>query len=96
MRHLKYFKESIDDVSLKNKLKSILNRYNYIWENNIDADDFIGGCYSIFGGCLDFSKKPFKLNIDCLLKSKISSVKLLEIEKLYRYLYFTKFQTNQR
>jgi hypothetical protein len=38
MKYLKYFKESQSEITLKDKLESIVNMYQYLWSNHIDPE----------------------------------------------------------
>ena len=96
MRYLKYF-ESQTEVSLKEKLETIVDMCEYLWL--IDAADslegFYGQCSSLFIGCLQHNqgwkrgvKMPYQFDIDCLINKLETSdykkqEKLESIEKLY-------------
>lgn len=96
MRYLKYF-ESQTEVSLKEKLETIVDMCEYLW--SIDAADslegFYGKCSSLFLGCLQHNqgwkrgiKMPYEFDIDCLINNLETSdykkqEKLETIERLY-------------
>ena len=96
MRYLKYF-ESQTEVSLKQKLESIVDMCDYLW--SIDAADslegFYGKCSALFSSCLDINqgwsrggRKPYEFNVDCLVDKLETSdyrrkEKLESIERLY-------------
>lgn len=96
MRYLKYF-ESQTEVSLKQKLETIVDMCDYLW--SIDAADslegFYGKCSTLFLACTDVNqgwsrggKKPYEFNIDCLINKLETSdykkqEKLETIERLY-------------
>lgn len=100
MKHLKYFKESTSEITLKEKLESIVSMYEYIWENGFDPDslgNLTGNCSVLFVGCTkvnsdwNISKKggrPYEFDIDCLLKRLETDYrrqeKLEKIEELYK------------
>jgi len=107
MKYLKYFKESQSEITLKDKLESIVNMYQYLWSNHIDPDslgNFTGKCSVLFTGCMtinrgwNISKKegrPYEFDVDCLLK-KIETdyrkeEKLKNIEELYKSSIIPKF-----
>jgi len=97
MKHLKYF-ESHTEVSLKQKLESIVDMCNYLW--SIDAADslrgFYGKCSALFTGCLEVNKgwskggkKPYEFDVDCLVNKLETSEyrreeRLSTIEELYK------------
>lgn len=59
MKYLKYFKESVDNISLKDKLESIVSMYEYLWQEGIDPDslnNFTGNCSVLFVGCTKVNK----------------------------------------
>lgn len=96
MKFLKYF-ESQTEVSLKQKLESIVDMCEYLWSVD-DADSlegFYGKCSAIFTGCLQHNqgwkrsgKMPYQFDIDCLINKLETSdyrkqEKLETIERLY-------------
>jgi hypothetical protein len=108
MKHLKYFKESQSEITLKDKLESIVNMYQYLWSNKINPDslrNFTGNCSVLFTGCMtlnrgwDISKKegrPYEFDVDCLLKKLENDYrkeeKLKNIEVLYKLSIIPKFK----
>jgi len=108
MKYLKYFKESQSEITLKEKLESIVMMYQYLWSNHIDPDslgNFTGKCSVLFTGCMtinrgwNISKKegrPYEFDVDCLLK-KIETdyrkeEKLKNIEELYKSSIIPRFK----
>lgn len=105
MKYLKYF-ESKSEVSLKQKLESIVDMADYLWL--IDAADslrgFYGKCSSLFTGCLDVNGgwsrgglKPYEFNVDCLTSQLETSryrreERLSTIEELYKLSQAKKFR----
>jgi hypothetical protein len=90
--------ESISDISIKEKLESIVTMCDYLW--SIDTADslngFYGKCSALFTGCLDVNRgwssgglKPYEFNIDCLVDKLQTSEyrrqeKLESVEELYK------------
>ena len=108
MKHLKYFKESQSEITLKDKLESIVNMYQYLWSNQVDPDslgNFTGKCSVLFTGCMQVNKgwniskkegRPFEFDVDCLLKKLETDYrkeeKLKNIEELYKLSIIPKFK----
>jgi hypothetical protein len=108
MKHLKYFKESQSEITLKDKLESIVNMHQYIWSNQVDPDSlggFTGQCSVLFTGCMQVNKgwniskkegRPFEFDVDCLLKKLETDYrkeeKLRNIEKLYKLSIIPRFK----
>lgn len=71
MKYLKYFKESISEITLKEKLESIISMYDYIWENDIDDSfNLTGKCLPIFLTCTEFNSEYRKFNKGKLIDKK--------------------------
>ena len=108
MKHLKYFKESQSEITLKDKLESIVNMYQYLWSNQVDPDslgNFTGKCSVLFTGCMQVNKgwniskkegRPYEFDVDCLLKKLETDYrkeeKLNNIEELYKLSVIPKFK----
>jgi hypothetical protein len=108
MKYLKYFKESQSEITLKEKLESIVMMYQYLWSNHIDPDslgNFTGKCSVLFTGCMtvnrgwNISKKegrPYEFDVDCLLKKLETDYrkeeKLENIEELYKSSIIPRFK----
>lgn len=108
MKHLKYFKESISEITLREKLESIVSMYQYIWSNQVDPDSleyFTGKCSVLFLGCTQVNKgwniskkngRPYEFDIDCLLKRLETDYrkeeKLQNIEELYKLSLIPRFK----
>jgi hypothetical protein len=100
MKYLKYFKESQSEITLKEKLESIVSMYQYLWSNNVDPDslgNFTGQCSVLFIGCMSVNRgwsiskkegRPYEFDVDCLLKKLETDYrkeeKLQNIEGLYK------------
>lgn len=105
MKYLKYF-ESQEEVTLRQKLESIVDFADYLWL--IDASDglenYYGECSTLFLGCLEHNsgwkrrgKKPYEFNVDCLIQKFETSFykkdeKLELIEKLYKTSIIPRFK----
>ncbi len=103
MKYIKYFKESVDNISLKDKLESIVSMYEYLWQEGIDPDslnNFTGNCSVLFVGCTKCKRKkdgrPYEFDIECLLKKLDNDYrkeeKLQKIEELYKLSLVSKFR----
>ena len=108
MKHLKYFNESQSEITLKDKLESIVNMYQYLWSNQIDPDslgNFTGKCSVLFTGCMQVNKRwniskkegrPFEFDVDCLLKKLETDYrkeeKIKNIEELYKLSIIPRFK----
>lgn len=106
MKHLKYFKESTSEITIKEKLESIVSMYEYIWEKGLDPDslnNLTGNCSVLFVGCTKVNKgwniskkdgRPYEFDIDCLLKRLETDYrrqeKLESIEDLYKLSLITR------
>lgn len=108
MKHLKYFKESQSEITLKDKLESIVNMYQYLWSNQVDPDslgNFTGKCSVLFTVCMQVNKgwniskkegRPFEFDVDCLLKKLETDYrkeeKIKNIEELYKLSIIPRFK----
>lgn len=97
MKYLKYY-ESNNITSLRQKLESIVDMANYLFDNDMlsDLNNYIGECSVLFSGSIEviskFSRKnpkrPYYYDIDNFIKKLDSSYlkeeKLKLIETLYK------------
>lgn len=103
MKYLKSFNENNIEPTLREKLESIVDMYEYICADDDLRDslnNFIGNCSTLFLNCIKITgkrKRPYEFNIDCLV-SKLNPTyyrikeKLEDVEKLYKLSLIPKFK----
>ena len=104
MRYLIYFKESNSEISIEDKIESIISMYNYICDKDMtdSLNNYVGDCCLLFLYNLKFNrinsrKKPYILDGDGLAnRLRTTEYKLEEklelLDKLYKLSKIKRFE----